>query len=176
MLTAGMLIGIANKKVWFLDHVRSDNSLEVVSYSPVDLETVERLSDRSYVLDNDPYDFHELWRHAVASGRTEKSYEDYAGSLFDDDEYENGSDIWFYNQDCHGVGRVLCDEPEIHERVKADMDSLLDKIVVGSWEYGNSYIIKRGCSRPFGEWQVVYSMEAARVIDAMAPPRFIMRR
>lgn len=164
MVEKGDLIGIADGEVFFVCNVKIVNELPVVNriagYRPVSVGIFHELRDKELAIRDDCCDtFHDLWKDAVAQDRTELSYYDYASWVFDYEDMSYDQPLWFFGQDCSGEGEVLIEDMELHEKVKADLESLIG-MNIGSWEWSCLTDPSAGLISSPLKWDVIYNQEA----------------
>lgn len=170
MVKKGDIIGIANEEVYFVGSVKNVDGIEVipniVGYRPVDEGKFERLRDEDWAISEDDYDtFHFLWKEAVAADRTEDSYQEFAEAVWDEED-RSEEPLWFFGQDCSGEGHVLIEDMALHEKVKTDLEPLLD-YTIGSWEWScwiDPFADRRDKKEAI-KWDVVYSPEAVEACN-----------
>ena len=170
MVKKGDIIGIANEEVYFVGNVANVDGVVVVphisGYRPIDECRFERLRDSEWAIKYDDYDtFHYLWKEAVAADRTEDSYKEFAEAIWDEED-QSGEPLWFFGQDCSGEGQVLIEDMELHEKVKADLEPLID-CEIGSWDFScwtDPFADHSDKKEPM-EWDVVYNQEAVEACN-----------
>lgn len=169
MLEKETLIGIADKKVWFIYRLGEVDGVQVVAevetYRPVLRDEFEEKRDKDRMIDEDNYDsFHFFWKDAVENDRTEDSYREFAEDMWDQQE-DLDDPLWFYDRELSGAGMQLVDDLDSHKKVKADLEEITGD-EIGSWEDGGS-----GGAPMVGDrwdceeiqpikWDVIYSPEA----------------